>query len=94
MFRLLPFYLLLLLLAGCSWMRTDAEQAAWDALGSEHLIEFYQGGEVTRFWTSTGKPVTGEAGTRYAFKDKATGAYVRIGVANTVVTEIMEGTHE
>lgn len=67
---------------------TDSWWGSVGALGNECRVEFYQDGKVVRTWTSTGKVTTGDNGTRYAFVDKATGAYVRIGVQNTVVTTI------
>ncbi len=76
-------FVLSFILVGC----TDAEWASTTSVGSEFSVELFSAGEIVRTWTSTGKVITGEHGARYAFVDKETGKYVRVGVSNTVVTQ-------
>ncbi len=76
-------FVLALVLVGC----TDAQYASRASINSEFTVEFFQNGELIRSWTSTDKPLSGEHGTRFAFVDKATKKYIRVGVANTIVTQ-------
>ena len=76
-------FVLAFVLVGC----TDAQRASITSLGSTCTVTFYQDGKVVQTWQSTGKVATGEAGTRYAFRDAATQKYIRVGVANTIVTQ-------
>lgn len=73
----------LLALVSC----TDAKCASRASVGSPMRVKLYSGGELVGEWTSTGKVESGEHGTRFAFKDKETGAYVRV-MGNVSVEEI------
>lgn len=66
---------------------TDAECASRSSLGSSMKVTMYSGGEAVKTWTSTGKVTSGEHGTRFAFKDKETGMYIRV-IGTVSVEEI------
>lgn len=83
-FFALLFAVSLISLSGC----TDSWWGSVTSLGNSHKIELYQDGEVVRTWISTGKVESGEHGTRFAFVDKETGAYTRIGTVGVVVTTL------
>lgn len=72
--------------AGC----TDSQRASIGALGSKHTIILYSGGREVRRWISTGKVTTGEYGSRFAFRDAATGKYVRV----TGTVAVIEGEEQ
>lgn len=67
--------------AGC----TDAERASFSALGKEATVTCYSGGQVVFEATSTGKVVSLDS-AGVAFKDQATGKYVR-AYADCIVRE-------
>ena len=73
------FVAMLLSLVSC----TDAARAKIGALGSEHKVELYSGGQLVRTWISTGKVLTEEHSDGYTFNDKKTNVLVR--VSGTVV---------
>ena len=68
-------------LAGC----TDAERAAFGALGEESQVVCYSGGQPVFSQTSTGKVVQLEGSDGLVFKSKETGGYVR-AFADCIVT--------
>ncbi len=57
---------------------TDAQCAGRASLGSSMKVTLYSGGGAVKTWTSTGKVTSGDHGTRFAFKDKETGMYIRV----------------
>lgn len=73
--------LLTLLLVGC----TDAEWSSLGSLGDESTIELYSGGTKVREWISTGKVIAENDGDGHSFKDKRTGAFVRVN-GDVVIT--------
>ena len=72
---------MVLALAGC----TDAQMSSFGALGSEARITCYSGNAVIFDSESTGKVMEAE-GNGLAFRDKASGKYVR-AYADCIVTE-------
>jgi hypothetical protein len=63
-----------LCLCGC----TDSKWKSYTSLGSSMRVTLYSGGEAVKTWVSTGKVTSGEHGTRFAFVDSKTKAYVRV----------------
>lgn len=61
-----------LTLASC----TDAERAAWGALGSKSTITCYSGGKVILTDESTGKVASSEHGAGIYYKSDTTGRLV------------------
>ena len=57
---------------------TDAECASSTSLGSSMKVTLYSGGNAVRTWTSTGKVKNAPREEIFAFKDKETGAYIRV----------------
>lgn len=68
-------------LVGC----TDAERASMFAYGDEAIVTCVSGGEIFREYRSTGKVMQLD-GDGIAFRDKATGRFVR-AFADCVVEE-------
>ena len=66
--------LFLLLAAGC----TDAERAAWTALGDPGEITCYSGGVVIYSGRSAGKILTEQGSDGWFLKDVSTGRLVRV----------------
>ena len=77
---------LLLTTTGC----TDADRAALNAYGDEHVVELYSGGQKVREWQSTGKVFSEENSDGFYFKDSDSGQLVRV-TGNVVVTPLLKG---
>lgn len=74
-------YILPLILFGCS----NAEWAAFQALGKRHAIKCYSGGVVIYEGATTGKIENENQSDGYFFQDEQTGKLVRVS-GNCVIT--------
>lgn len=66
---------------------SDAEKAAWGALGEKHRVTLYSGGQKVGEWTTTGKIENESSSDGYYFNDEKTGKLV--SVTGTLVIECM-----
>lgn len=79
----LALILLTILSVGCA----DATRANFSSIGKEHKITMYNGGQLVRSWTSTGKVLTITDSDGWQFMDKETGKLVRVG--GDVIIEVI-----
>ena len=67
---------------------TDATRANIKAIGQEHRIRMFSGGELVAEWTSTGKVTSLRESDGWQFMDKETGRLVRVG--GDVIIEVLD----
>lgn len=81
--RVLLFIASLVFIGGCS----NAGVASMQALGVDHRIELWSGGQKVMEWTSSGKVFSEDGSDGYYFCDKKTNRLVRV-TGDIVVTPI------